>query len=224
MIKNNFDMSTSGVNIQVDCFFDNLQAQTDFDNEIIRLGRVSNYRLSTNLFGVLSCADIIRIGDFCTFKKGIKKADLIALADELPDFYDGESYTVKELKAEIMDASPEMILNDYWRAGNGLKLKTGFELYNTRGYSQGDSADVLIKSTDNKDFINHLFWDSPIYCIVNINREDFYYWDVDGVDSYDWKKEKMINYVVNAVNVDDDKKEYIKKTLADLLPDYPEYN
>ena len=33
MIKNNFDMSTSGVNIQVDCFFDNLQAQTDFDND-----------------------------------------------------------------------------------------------------------------------------------------------------------------------------------------------
>lgn len=224
MIKNNYDKSSKGVNIETICYYDNLQARTDFDAEIIRLGRVSNYRLSSNLFGALSCSNVTRIGDFCTLKKGIKKADLIALADELPDFYNGESYTVKELKSEIMDASPEMILNAYWRADNGLKIKKDFELYETRGYSQGDCADVLIKSTDNKEYINHFFWDSPIYCRVEINGKEFFYDMIDNVDCYDWEKEKMIDYVVNAVNVDDDKKQYIKQTLSDLLPDYPNYN
>ena len=132
--------------------------------------------------------------------------------------------SVKELKSEIMDASPEMILNAYWRDGNGLKIKKDFEIYETRGYCQRDFADVLIKSTDNKEYINHLFWDSPVYCCVEINGEQFFYDVIEDVDFYDWDKEKMIDYVVNAVNVDDDKKEYIKQTLSDLLPDYPNYN
>ena len=224
MIRNNFDTSSSGVNIRVVCFYDNTQALNLFNENIIRLGYISTYRTRQNLYAFTSCADVGRIGDFCTLKKNIKKTELIALAEELPDFYNGESYTVKELKDLITDASPEMILNDFWRAPfNGLKIKTGFELYNTRGYSQGDSCDVLIKSTDNKEYIDRIFWDAPIYCRVEIDGKDFYFDEIDGADSYDWSKEKMINYVLNAINVDDAKKTIIKKTLSELLPDSPDY-
>ena len=222
--RNNFDMSSSGVNIDAVCYYDTIQAADNFRTFI---SEQHSDRYTLYIYGVRDeDEEIVTIRDFCKFAPHVKKQDLIDLADELPDWDGGDyaDYTMSELREMILKANPAMILNRYWAESSTISIKPEYTLQRTVGYSQGDIERVLIPSGDLNDrgFIDHLFWDSPVYCRVEINGTE-YYWDEVFESEYDWDKEKMINYVCSNLK-DGIDPEYVRKTLGYLLPETPDWN
>lgn len=216
--RNNFDMSSSGVNIDAVCYYDTIQATDNFRTFISEQHSGGN---TLYIYG----DSILTIGDFCKFAPHVKKQDLVDLADELPD-WDGSDYadyTMSELREMILKANPAMILNPYWVESSAISIKPEYTSQRTVGYSQGDIERVLIPSGDfDHGFIDHLFWDSPVYCRVEINGTE-YYWDEICENEYDWDKEKMINYVCSNLR-DGIDPEYVRKTLESILPENPDYD
>lgn len=219
--RNNFDMSSTGVNIGAVCYYDTIQATDNFRTFI------SEQHSGGNTLYIYGDEDnsILTIGDFCKFAPHVKKQDLIDLAEELPDWDGGDyaDYTMSELREMILKANPAMILNRYWTDYSAISIKPEYTLQRTVGYSQGDIEWVLIPSGDfDHGFIDHLFWDSPVYCRVEINGAE-YYWDEICENEYDWDKEKMINYVCSNLR-DGIDPEYVRKTLESILPETPDYD
>lgn len=217
--RNNFDMSSSGVNIDAVCYYDTIQATDNFKYFISKQQADGN---TLYIYG----DSILTIGDFCKFAPHVKKQDLVDLADELPD-WDGSDYadyTMSELREKILKANPAMILNRYWTDYSAISIKPEYTLQRTVGYSQGDIARVLVpvKELNNHGFIDHLFWDSPVYCRVEINGTE-YYWDEICENEYDWDKEKMINYVCSNLR-DGIDSNYVRAVLESILPETPDYD
>ena len=89
----------------------------------------------------------------------------------------------------------------------------------TTGYSQGDWAKVYIPKelkdkNRTKEFIDHLFWDSPVYGIIKINDEEIY---VDELlsDIYEWDKDEILSKLKN--DVSEKTYEYLKNNLPETL-------
>ena len=222
--RNNFDTSSTGVNIDAVCYYDTIQGADNFQTFI------SEQHSDGNTLYIYGYANsILTIGDFCKFAPHVKKQDLVDLADELPD-WDGGDYTMSELREMILKANPAMILNPYWVESSAISIKPEYTLQRTVGYSQGDIERVLVPSGDLNDrgFIDHLFWDLPVYCRVEINGYD-YYWDElfeidpDYLCEYDWDKEKMINYVCSNLK-DGIDSNYVREVLESILPETPDWN
>lgn len=212
-MKNNFDMSSTGINITAYAHYDNWAARDLFEEEI------ETYK---NKFYSYQC-EVARIGDFCEISDSADKQDLLDLADELSEWTSYEDWSESELREEILDANPAMIMNRFWDSeiGGSLKLKDGYNLYHTRGYSQGDVETVLYKgdslSAEIRDAIDHLFWDSPVSAEVEINGDTFNYCEMEQVDIYEWEKDKFINWILS--NYKGEKPDYVRETLERLLPD-----
>lgn len=223
--RNNYDMSSSGVNIDAVCYYDSWQAADNFKYHI---SEQHSDRDTLYIYG--ENEEIVTIRDFCKFAPHVKKLDLIELADELPD-WDGSDYadyTMSELREMILKANPAMILNRYWAESSAIVIKPEYTLQRTVGYSQGDIERVLVpvKELNDRGFIDHLFWDSPVYCEVKINDTEYYWDELFEVESdlseYDWDKEKMINYVCSNLK-DGIDPEYVRKTLEYILPETPDW-
>ena len=209
--NNNFDMSSTGINIVTNAYHDNWLAREYFEEEI------TTYKGRTNLYSY-NC-NVDKIGDFCTLSDSATKQDLINLAEELNEWtcYD-EGWTESELREEILNANPVMVLNPYWNSSDFLKIKDEYTLYHTRGYSQGDIEAVLYKGDQKcEDYIDHLFWDSPVSANVEINGQYFDYYEMYDTDYYDWDKNKFINWILDQYKGNNP--DYVRETLEQLLPD-----
>ena len=115
-----------------------------------------------------------------------------------------------------------------------------FEL-TTTGYSQGDYAEVIIPRevlielghTDPtqeiadsfQEHINHLFWDAPLFCKLEINDEDEFYFTDYMEDTYDYDKGQMLDIADEHLlpKWPEEAREIIRSFLEENLPEYPEY-
>ena len=161
------------------------------------------------------------------------KSAIIEMADEV--IYDPENYYTDYETIE-----------EWLPRGYGL-LEGDYEVIETRGYSQGDYAQVIIPVKELskvwgtaesevmgqvKTEIDHLFWDAPLYARVTVDGNEFSYMDiVDGADYYDnWEgrvhipaydKDKFIEAIINNSSVSNTEK--LKQELDDILPTEPVY-
>lgn len=216
MYKNNYDQSSTGINIEVSACYDTGLSRAYFEDSILRYDR--------SFFAYDTAPESIR--DFIEIDSKANHESLTDLANELNEWCCYDDYTDEELKQLIYDADPSMIMNRYWHSelGNSLHLKQGFALYRTRGYCQGDIETVLYKgdsmSASIQNSIDHLFWDAPVRASVTINEELYEYWDYD-LPEYEWEKEKFIE------NIMDDYKgenpDYVKEMLNKMLPNQLNY-
>lgn len=225
MYKTNFDCNSTGLNIEVHINRDNWLARDWFDES------VSKYELNhnTTLYVYNDFESKINsIGDFCTIKNHATKKELIELAEELNEWHSYEDYSMSDLREEILEANPAMILNAYWHESDVIKIKPEFDLYCTKGYCQGDAEYVLYKGnrTDAsiQNSIDHLFWDSPISGVVTINGNEYPYCESD-LDYYDWDRDSFIEWIMNHdCTKEIGRDSEIKSTLEELLPDdYVDY-
>ena len=226
-MRNNFDKSSSGINIQAESCYDTMLSQDYFKWSIKEIKL--NYK--TRIFTYEDASSIEKVGDFCELSKDATRKDLVDLFDEIDGCYNEEDYTDEEIREEILNANPAMIQNRFWesRIGDTLKIKDGFTLYHTRGYCQGDIETVIYKGSVSdsgiKNEIDHLFWDAPVCAHVTINSNEFYYTDMSECDNYKWEKNKFIDYICGEIrdeNCGEDLKknrDYIRETLEKLLPD-----
>lgn len=232
MIKNNFDTSSTGIDIELSCFRDCHLSRMYFEESIEMIQHSSHSKSCIAFYTDNGQIDDSSLTDYKV--KGLK-ADLKRF---LAEYFGGYIYKNKlEMQEEI--------INDLPVSGNDLKyynsilepFNCSIEYVNdirsisVTGYSQGDYATVLCdftaleklwgtapKEDDLQKYLNRLFYDAPIYARFDIDGKEYNYNDyvVDDMD-YEWDADKF------AAGVSKDSGVPVE-TLKEFLPEYPEYH
>lgn len=102
------------------------------------------------------------------------------------------------------------------------------EIYETRGYCQGDYAYVVLfdkdvtdkkRNEEVKQDIDHVFWDVPIYCRLAFgDGSDFI---ADNVDRYQYDKEEYAQDLLTQVRAEIPDIEAFEEYLLEIMPDEP---
>lgn len=214
MYKNNYDNSSTGINIECWAYYDTDLSRIWFKDAINKHGDLYYYQSGYE--------DVKSIRDFIEIDSKASHEELADLANELNEWAYYDEYSDEDLRELILDAEPEMIMNRYWheQLGSTLKLKPEFTLYKTRGYCQGDIETVLYKGDSLSalihDSIDHLFWDAPVRAEVIINGKGYEY---DSI--YEWKKSEFISDIMN--KYEGDNPDYVRKSLDKMLPEELNY-
>ena len=132
--------------------------------------------------------------------------------DELADLIQDNiicDYDLEEAMEEANNRNIMLVIDDY-------------EIIETRGYSQGDYAKVIIPNEyvgDVEKAINHFFWDAPMYAIGTVNGEDFYI-DEHMENRYEWDKDEAMKIVATRFDFDKD----VVTAICEMLPENPSYD
>lgn len=229
--RNNFDQSSTGTNIECTCFYDTMRSQDDFNENIEILQHAGN-RTTCKAYYI----DNGNVPDSSeiTFRLEATQAQKEAFLKE-------EGYTDETMPA--LEDMAEYILDTYHEKINLLNYQDANEVFapmtvepsknvvwiQVRGYSQGDYAEVaycpddLEKAWGNKpdneqikDYIHHLFYDTPIYACFTINGDEYDYYDHPKAEYYVWDRDKFLSYVAEKSGVE-------KSLLEPLLPEQPSH-
>jgi len=232
LIPQNEILREKDINIRFDAFL----SQASFDDNIVRLDDGTYlYMDEGNLSKEIDNSILPR-------QKG-KLVDCIH--SEFPDSYD-----YKTLLEQNQDTLAEWLQNLFYDTEDFLKtcakydIKTARDNYveiNITGYSQGDSATVLINKAEalevwggediNEEslrdlFINY-FYDSILVVRLNVlgteyisEQFDFQYQNGDN----DYDKDKLIEELVEYFKTEVSDIEFFKEQLEELLPITPTYD
>ena len=139
--------------------------------------------------------------------RAMNKEELINLIESDDDF---EYMDLHEWEELMSNSNIGINLDDY-------------TIYKTRGYSQGDYAQVVIHDSQQfeglEKYIDNLFWDQPILARGEVNGEEFYI-DEHMEDRYEWDIDEAKEIVRTKFDFDQDVIDEIIK----LLPDNPSYD
>ena len=232
MLVNNFNESSTGINIEGTFFYDIDSSQREFDENFELLSK-SNFIY--NPYG--------QIDTKVSFTVKASKQTLVEYLNDIVGDFDW----IKESKSDLMD---EVINQNDIDLLNYNEVKATLEDYNiklipnteiksivTKGYSQGDYAKVFylperlkelwgndVNESELQKEIDHLFWDAPIYGNVKVNDIDFDY----EFDAYEWEREKFINQIVKYFNEKKETEsidmELLKHELERVIPQEINYN
>lgn len=217
---NNFDKSSTGTDIEVTAFRDCGRGQRDFKDNFVML---QHDGYSTRAIGYYIDNGNLPGPDEITFKvKGSPK--------NVKKYLIKEGYAESDLtpthgqdnRAELLGIldNPTLLtyqdLNEYALKDSGLEIVPSkkLEKIETRGYSQGDYAEIWYCPADCKKVwgnepkpdelettIHHYYWDQPIYAVITINGTEYNYWDQPEYDEYEWEPEKFAAYVAKESGV-----------------------
>lgn len=218
MYRNNFNHSDTGTDIEFSGCYSIGLSQDEFDENFKRI--VEGHKFSSVIYyrdwGNIKSAQ--NIGDIFRLEKGTKKADILDRG-----FFYNESFN--DIRRELLG----MPLKDYEDFEDILTLKDGIEIYETRGYCQGDFCKVIIDKNALKkcwgnepdikaleDEIDHLCWDCPVSATLTINGTEYFY-DEYTLDRYDWQREEFAEKVSKDSGV-------AVETLLAILPEHLDYN
>lgn len=213
---NNYDQSSAGENIELHVAFDIELARfyfVDFERDAVRI----DFGLRADFLYLLGDSS----APFFTKSKlqRMKRADLLELCEmyEVGFFDDAtKSDMIDELVNVSIKRHYEYLAADY--SWNRIQEHIHHEYYVTRGYSQGDAALIVsISEPIDKSYIDHIFWDCPIYIRADIDGVSFYE-DSFLDDEYEYDKGK-IKLKIQTLPISD----YAKNWLIDNLPDQPAY-
>jgi len=197
---NNFDTSSTGINIEGSFFYDTDISRMYFDETF---DKIKN--------GLLFYNGHDQIKDDVSFTVKGNKSNLIEFLNMYVGDYDWKDNSKSELLDEVIN-NLDVSLENFETISNDLKdyrielvPSTPIEKIITRGYSQGDYLEVLYFPEKLKELwgndvdesslqtdIDHLCWDTPIYGNVTINDVEFLY---EG-DPYEWEREKYIKSII----------------------------
>jgi phage pi2 protein 07 len=245
---NNFDQSSSGINLELNCFWDTDLSRIYFD-ESFYIIQYSTY--SQNSILVYNWNGEIKAEDFDLNhieNYSYTKADLIEWLKE--SFYNYELNSIsndyfnksfsKLTKSELL----EIVENNIYDCQEEYteRFTPNYQTLVSRGYCQGDYSEIIFtkellqkmrdqltacKAMNDQQIaeyfqydIDHLLWDSPLYARLDIDGGEFYFDDFQK-DRYTYDKDEILNYVKN--NLQHDRIEYILEWLEYNLPDQPDY-
>jgi hypothetical protein len=222
MYKNNFDCSSSGINIEVTACYDTDLSRLYYDDmfNTVWFNNRSHIVLDNDL-GVGYKGESFKAYEVVDFTVK-KKLNVMDLLDEYGDyFYDANEYTKEEALEELKEINgkyvQELIEKGY------AKPKEGYKSFVSRGYCQGDYAFVICKDDLSEDYIDHLLWDAPVYASVTIGNATEYLYQDFCKDEYEWDKEGFIRCVCECYTNDNSVRESLKKQLNDMLPEELQY-
>lgn len=235
---NNFDMSSTGTNIEFSIFLDTDDASRLFDEAF---ERVKNINLPKGYYG-----DALFYKDFGENEYDDSEQDRnYAIDCDSKDLlrkfctYSGETYrdALRTLEVSSKDDTDEILqsIETYyqWEESYLNFLSEHFTLrwtlYMSRGYSQGDCVTVVLPShyqlldhwQQVQEGIDHFLWDAPIYVGLTVDGEAYY---VELEDRYDYDQDKVLTAVDKAIEkLSEDKREVVREFLITSLPKDLEY-
>ena len=226
MYKNNFDCSSSGLNIEVTAY-----CSTSYADDIFHDMYTTYYpKRGTNLWVRIYDFDTYNLpttaGDVGYFSSGrgpISKDIMVEILNEYKEYsYDKDSFTYEELKDELNTIEITYVPDLLHYYGYVYHLNDGVAMYVSKGYCQGDVVNVLC-STETKEklwqLVDHELWDCPVYAFVRISDCEYNYYDFDGCLQYEWNKQAFVDGVVKVYTNDIGLQERLKKQLNEMLPD-----
>lgn len=184
----------SNTNIQNDwsaetnIFYDNDLSAIYFEEKINRINNNLHMYMRTTDFNELS--ELPELEDLIHIHRNSSKKNLISAIDgNYSHYYNSyEDFTRDNLIDEMYDNYSIEQLDDFLEVlkGSNVKYKLKYTKYITRGYSQGDYAEVLILNDIiekvSQQYIDNLFWDSPISGTItfeaNNKTVEFYVSDI----------------------------------------------
>lgn len=232
MNVNNFDTNSNGVNIELSAFYDSFIAQQDFEEcfEKVDVDAPDGFYGDVYFFKCFNSDTYIE-NETRNYKI---ECDSRTLIRHLIDFCGGD---VRELLREVEVSTRDDVrtilgqieshlyyeneINEFY----SKYFELDFHVYQTRGYSQGDAATILISKNTGcldhvKQLIDNVFWDQPIYARLECNGAE-YYLD-QNVDRYDYDKDNMIEQFQKD-NVGCEHFNQIVEFLSDNLPENLDY-
>ena len=198
---NNYNCNKDGLSIEVNLYYDTDYSRFEFEENTMRLNNPMHNQ--TSIFLYTSYGEISE-NDIKLQVKGTKK--------ELARFLDIDYMSKQELIDEILAqySIVELLTDNQLFDGYEIEIKSNAEIFVTRGYSQGDYAEVVVlrdalakiwgkKPTTNElqNMIDQMFWDTPINgnIIIDGNEEQLSNILSDGYISEDDVKEELIEWV-----------------------------
>lgn len=210
---NNYNCNKDGNDIEFSGFMDGGKSQSDFDENFETLQSESYSKTSIQFYNPAG-----EITQNLDIKVGALKPELYKFVDNFVNAYVDKTSLKQELYDHVIQYLEEELpaykynVAELAQAHNiDVSYVNDIEILVTRGYGQGDYALVLVdrtqlaklwgKYTDNiQELINHYFWDSPVWAKLDINGEEYSYFDYD-LKEYEWEREAFIKHVSKAANV-----------------------
>lgn len=233
--RNNFDTSSTGVNIECSVFYDLDRARRDFEDNF-KILQHSGYRTSSVLY-YIDNGNVVDDDKIKFLVKGDKAAKIKYLVEQTSfEAEEIETWDDDTIDTEILGYENDVNLINY-ALDNMPDTPSGLEFVPNKnlvvigscGYSQGDYSTIIYcpddlekawgNKPDEKDIqkmVNHYLWDSPIYACFEINGDEFNIWDMPEHDDYDFDREKFLAWVAEKSGVAVD-------TLSALCPKNPDY-
>lgn len=216
-MANNYNMSSSGYNVQFTASYDTDLSSMYFNENFV----IDKQEWSLCYTGCDYSADNFII----TVKEtDANRALLMDPHDDTPELFFDD--LISDFNYDNGLKSIHDKLSEYTRAG--LDYDCNFVVMISSGYSQGDRRAVYILKDQaeyvTRDYIDNLLWDAPIYARVEINggevlRED----EILGDDFYQWDADAVLNRIETALI----KQNYSADCIAEvtsLIPKTLDYN
>ena len=240
---NNYDQSSSGVNLSLSCYYDLDLARIYFDEDLTLLSNNDFSLLNDRYRGVniyqLNLGEETDQIDLVDFKNwNITKKSLLSA---IKDYYDCLKEVSEDCKRHLgvplskcnKSDLIDFLEIDLYNRSEIIEFLVKyfsfkFEVVSSRGYCQGDYCEVVIASNDKKlidrlkksNYVDNLVWDQPIYCQLDINDNEFSFNDYIK-NCYNYDKGEIIS--IADKYIEHDKKDYILSWLESNLPEQPEY-
>lgn len=239
-IMNNFNLSSTGYNVELTIFFDCGISRFEFEENFKLVSCDSFSLLNDRYRGVniyayqLPDFDLFDLDNWAIPSKS-KLYDLIlnelfngctgTFNTETRDQFSKYSYQLTKL--ELLEFLADTYEPDY-QDFIIKHFEPKFTVVSSRGHCQGDYVEVIYFKEDyngneNLDFDNEI-WNAPIYARFTVNDEEFYI-DEHLKDPYNYDEdeiEAIIEELINDSNIED--KQLVINEVISLLPaSYPEY-
>jgi hypothetical protein len=244
---NNLDMSSSGVNLVLNCYRDCNNGRSIFEESMKHIIDISgeSYYLFTDNGNFETSFDFSDISNYTYTKDDLRKAIIELYTDVRDDseidYLDKDclhnfgcnfNKCTKEQLVELIsyiDDKNEIIKSFI----NNLSHK--FELLSVTGFSQGDYSKVVFRNSDieeycfddrdsfleiQREYFTNLIYSTPITCSLEIDGEEECL-DEFLDDAYNYDKDKILDGIKN--HIVHEKLDYIVKWLEENLATDPEY-
>lgn len=230
---NNYDTSSTGVNIECTAYYDTHMSQIDFRENFTLLKGYKTRFSGDDVYFYTDNGNISDKGMTEYVIKG-KVSDMKKLGEgvyvniyrkEYKTLGDYKSDLVSELFAEYGFREAQEIASKH---NVTISHKNDIRVISVRGYSQGDYAEIWVDFTECKrawgndanedelrELFENLFYDAPIYATATVDEKEYYYWDMPELKSkYHWDRDAWIAYVKKESGHD----------ISDYVPKEPDYN
>lgn len=225
-MKNNFDMSSTGTNIECLVFY-NLDITRYFFKE-----NFQSIKRAEKLYYYIENGNVPGPDEIEFLVKGTIEAKINALRDNYSDeiLNTWSEYDLDSMIKEDFEINLKNFADENFPDISGLEFVPSKKLItvSVSGYSQGDYAKVIYcpddlekawgNAPDEKKLtkiFNNLFWDAPIYGQFIINGTEHNIQDMPDFEEYEFNREEFCAWVAKESGVDIEK-------LLPLCPQYPD--
>ena len=238
-MANNFNCNSRGLAIELFVQYDNESSQWMFDENFTHIkDDIYWYNTWDGITSPDSFSDLYKITE------PDKETSYEILVDnfnyDLEELEEDNWNSTESWKEVISNYSFPIDLDDFNNMINGyyIEYKSLYEIVYSRGYSQGDYAEIFVPIelrevygladdvdlVDNvKEDIDHFLWDSPLYCRITINDREYYSETFDGSYEY-FNRDMFIKEILAEYKDDGLDINLLKEELDILVPDEPIYN